>query len=123
MKKYLFFALLAGFTFVTIIAYQKAKPLPKAPIYNKIKEYSPYYIDKRFGGLQIMSKIDKEFKEKPTNMEVFHRLEFLEREWAKRHIKIVENQVVILDDNKTEVITFPINTEEDSKFMHSFFGI
>jgi hypothetical protein len=123
MKKYLFFALLAGFTFVTIIAYQEAKPVSKAPIYNKIKEYSPYYIDKRFGGLQIMSKIDKEFKEKPTNMEVFHRLEFLEKEWGKTHIKVVENQVIILDDNKTELTKFPISTEEDSQFMHNFFGI
>ncbi len=123
MKKYLFFALLAGFTFVTIIAYQEAKPLPKAPIYNKIKEYSPYYMDKRFGGLQIMSKIDKEFKEKPSNMEVFHRLEFLEKEWGKKHIKIIENQVVISDNNKTELIKIPIKTEEDSRFIHSFFGI
>ena len=123
MKKYLFFALLAGFTFVTIVAYQEAKPIAKAPIYQKIKEYSPYYIDKRFGGLQIMSKVDKEFKEKPNNMEVFHRLEFLEQEWGKTHLKVVENQVVVLDDNKTELIKLPILTPEDSKFMHSFFGI
>jgi len=123
MKKYLFFALLAGFTFVTIIAYQQAKPTPKAPIYNKIKEYSPYYIDKRFGGLQIMSKIDKEFKEKPTNMEVFHRLEFLEKEWAKTHLKIVDNSVIISDNNGTELTKLPITTQEDSKFVHSFFGV
>ena len=123
MKKYLFFALLAGFTFVTIVAYQEAKPIAKAPIYQKIKEYSPYYIDKRFGGLQIMSKVEKEFKEKPNNMEVFHRLEFLEQEWGKTHLKVVENQVVVLDDNKTELIKLPILTTEDSKFMHSFFGI
>ena len=48
-----------------------------------------------------MSKTDKEFKEKPSNMEVFHRLEFLEKEWGKTHIKIIDNQVAIFDDNQT----------------------
>ena len=123
MKKYLFFALLAGFTFVTIVAYQEAKPIAKAPIYQKIKEYSPYYIDKRFGGLQIMSKTDKEFKEKPSNMEVFHRLEFLEKEWGKTHIKIIDNQVAIFDDNQTELTKIPLSSKENSDFMNSFFGI
>jgi len=123
MKKYLVIALILGFTFITFVAFQKAKPTAKASIYEKIKIYSPYYLDKRFGGLQIMSKTDEKFKEKPNNMEVFHRLEFLEREWAKTHMKIIENQVVISDNNGTEATKIPITTKEDSDFIHSFYGI
>ena len=123
MKKYLILALIAGFTFVTIVAYQKARPTPKAPIYEKIVAYSPYYREKRFGGFQIKSKTDEEFKEKPTNMEIFHRLEQLNQKWAKTHVKVMDNQVVIVDDNQTELTKIPLSSKEDSDFMHSFFGI
>jgi len=123
MKKYLFPLLAIALTFMVIMAFQQAKPTPKAPIYKEVKKYSPYYLDKRFAGLQIMSKTDEKFKEKPTNMEVFHRLEYLEKEWAKTHLKLVENQVIISDNNGTEVIKLPIKTKEDSNFIHSFYGL
>jgi hypothetical protein len=123
MKKYLIFALIAGFTFVTLVAYKEARPTPKAPIYKEIKEYSPYYREKRFGGFQIKSKIDDEFKEKPTNMKVFHRMDELDQEWAKTHIKRVENSLIVFDNNGTEVATIAIKTKEDNDFVHSFFGI
>jgi hypothetical protein len=123
MKTYLFIALTVGMTLMAIVAFQEARPTPKAPIYKVIKNYSPYYIDKRFGGLQIMSKEDKEFKEKPTNMELFHRLEFLEKAWAKEHLKVVDKKVIITDNNGTKSATIDISTEEDAQFIHSFYGI
>ncbi len=123
MKRYLIFALIAGFTFITLVAYKEARPTPKAPIYKKIKHYSPYYREKRFGGFQIRSKLDDDFKEKPSNMEIFHRMEELEREWAKRHLKIVDNSVIISDENGTEVTNITIKTKKDETFLHSFFGI
>jgi hypothetical protein len=122
MKNYLFIALTLGLSFMAFMAFQKARPTPKAPIYTEIQNHSPYYIDKRFGGLQIMSKNDESFKEKPTNMEIFHRLEFLEKAWGKTHLKIVENRLTIEDDNHTTVTTLPLN-QEDSHFVHSFYGI
>ncbi len=123
MRKYLFPALTLGLTFIVIVAFQLAKPTPKAPIYKEIKQYSPYYLDKRFGGLQIMSKIDKNFKEKPDNMEVFHRLEFLEKEWGKKHLQLLKDRVIIVDDNRTEVTTIPISNSKDIEFIHSFYGV
>jgi len=123
MKTYLFIALTIGMTLMTIIAFQQARPTPKSPIYKEIQNHSPYYIDKRFGGLQIMSKEDKEFKEKPSNMELFYRLEFLEKEWAKKHLKVVKNQIIITDSNGTQSAKITISTTEDQKFIHSFYGI
>jgi len=123
MKNYLFIALTLGLTFFAFMAFQEAKPTTKAPIYTEIQKYSPYYLDKRFGGLQIMSREDKEFTEKPTNMELFHRLEFLEKAWAKKHLKIADTKIIVSDNNGTEITKINISTEEDAQFMHSFYGI
>ncbi len=124
MKKYLLIALSLGFAVVAFTAFQKAKPVAKnAPIYQEIKNYSPYYIDKRFGGLQIMSKVDEAFKEKPTNMEVFHRLDALEKAWGKEHLKVVNSELVIIDKGGKELAKLPITTQEDSNFLHNFYGI
>jgi hypothetical protein len=70
-----------------------------------------------------MSKTDTEFKEKPTNMEIFHRLEFLEKAWGKTHLKVVANQLNIEDENHTIIKELPLNSVEDSNFIHSFYGI
>jgi len=123
MKNYLFAALTLGMTLFAFMAFQKAKPTTKAPIYKEIQKYSPYYLDKRFGGLQIMSKEDKEFKEKPINMELFHRLEFLEKEWAKSHLTIQENEILVFDNNHSEIATIPLTSQENNQFVHSFYGL
>jgi len=123
MQKYLFIALGVAFIFMTFTAFQEGKPSIKAPIYKEVQKYSPYYIDKRFGGLQIMSKEDKEFKETPVNIEVFRRLDYLEKAWGKNHLKIENNQLKILDDNGTILNTLPIVSQKDNKFLHTFYGI
>jgi hypothetical protein len=123
MKNYLFIALSIGLSLLAFMAFQQAKPLPKAPIYKEVQKYSPYYIDKRFGGLQIMSKEDTEFKEKPTNMEFFHRLEFLEKNWGKKHLTIDENRVIVKDNNGSQIATIDILHSEDRNFIHTFYGI
>ena len=123
MQKYLFMAIGLGLIFMSIIAFQEGKPSPKSPIYKEVKKYSPYYLDKRFGGLQIMNREDENFKEKPTNIEVFHRLEYLEKAWGKEHLKIKEHQLTVLDNNGTDLTTIPINNEQDAQFIHSYYGI
>ncbi len=123
MQKYLFMAIGLGLILMSIIAFQEGKPSPKAPIYKEVQEYSPYYLDKRFGGLQIMNREDESFKEKPTNIEVFHRLEYLEKTWGQTHLKIKEHQLIVLDNNGTDLATIPINTEQDAHFIHSYYGI
>ena len=108
---------------MAFMAFQEAKPTPKAPIYKEIQKYSPYYIDKRFGGLQIMSKQDKEFKEKPSNMEVFHRLESLEKKWGQTHLKIEENVLIIHDDAGSVLKRVTLENPDESTFVHTYYGI
>jgi len=122
MRNYLVLALGVGFLLLAFTAYQNSKPTPKAPIYKEIRRYSPYYLDKRFGGLEILNREDKEFKEKPNNMEIFHRFEQLERDWGKKHLQIDKNSLKIIDKNLT-IKTIPLTSEKDIEFIHKYYGI
>jgi len=124
MKKILFIALSIGFLFFGVSAYLQSKPSPKNErLYKIIKQYSPYYLDKRFGGLQIMSKEDPSFKEKPDNMEVFHRLESLEKRWGKQHISIDNATLFIKDNNGTVIKTIPLENQGEVHFVHSYYEL
>lgn len=124
MRKYIFWALGAGFIFLGFSAYLQSVPETKNErVYKEIKKYSPYYLDKRFGGLLILSKEDKEFKEKPTNMEVFHRLDELEKRWGREHIKLSGSNIIIVDSNGTTKANIAIQNKDEMGFIHKFYGI
>ena len=121
MKKYLPIALMLGFFLAGFSVFINSKPTPKAPIYKEITKYSPYYLEKRFGGLEILNKEDKKFKEKPDNIALFKRYEFLQKEWGKEHLKI-DNNILLIQTLKGE-IKVPIKTKKDRAFLKSFYGI
>ena len=124
LKKYLPFALILAFLAIAISAFIQSKPSHKNErVYTTVKKYSPYYTDQRIGGIQIMSKEDSEFKEKPDNMVLFKRLDELEKAWAQKHLKVEKNTLIILDNNGTQLSTLPLNTEEEINFTHTFYGI
>ncbi len=124
MRKYIFWALGATFIFLGFSAYIQSLPEHKSKrIYTEIRKYSPYYLQKRFGGLEILSKEDKEFKEKPSNMEVFHKLDDLERAWGKNHIKLSSSHIIIVDTNGTTKATITVKNKDEMNFIHQFYGI
>jgi len=124
MKKILFIALALGFLFFGVGAYLQSKPSPKSErIYKIIQQYSPYYLEKRFGGLQIRSKENKIFKEKPDNMEVFHRLESLEKGWGKQHLSIKKNTLSIQDSNGTVIKAVPLKDANEIDFIRTYYGL
>jgi len=124
MKKLVFIALGIGFILFGINAYLQSKPSPKnRRIYQAVQEFSPYYLDKRFGGLQIMSKTDKEFKEKPSNMEVFHRLEFLEKRWGEKHLTLEKDMLVIHGDKGEVLKRITLKNGEEKNFVHTYYGL
>jgi len=124
LKKYLPIALLLGFILFGLDAFLQSKPSPKnARVYKTVQQYSPFYLDKRFGGLQIMSKEDSEFKEKPTNMTLFKEFERLEKVWGQKHLKIKDNTLIILDNNGSQLSSLPLQTKEEIDFVHHYYGI
>ena len=123
-KKFLPIALIIGFILFGLDAFLQSKPSTKNKrIYKAVQAYSPYYLDKRFGGLQIMNKEDKEFKETPNNMTLFKEFERLEKKWGKTHLKIVANTLIILDNNGSEQAKLPLQKKEELDFAQTFYGL
>jgi hypothetical protein len=123
-KKYIPLALLIGFFIFGLDAFLQSKPESKNPrVYKTVQEYSPYYMDIRFGGLQIMNKEDPEFKEKPTNMTVHKEFARLEKEWGKKHMKIDNNVLIISDNNDTVVEKLPLQTNAELDFARKYYGL
>ncbi len=124
MKKYLPIALVLGFLLFGLDAFMQSRPTPKNErVYRTVQKYSPYYLDKRFGGLQILNREDPEFKEKPDNMTLFKEFERLEREWGKTHLKIMNGQLLILDNNGSQRTVLPLQNSEEITFIHQYYGI
>jgi len=124
IRIYLLPALFLGFFLFGLNAFLESKPSSKNErVYKVVKEYSPFYIEKRFGGLQIMSKEDSSFKEKPDNMNFFKEFERLEREWGKRHLKIDKSTLLILDNNGSTQATLPLHDKEEIGFIQRYYGV
>lgn len=123
-KKFIIFGLIAVFLFISIGALMTSKPADKNQrVYSIIKEYSPYYIQKRVGGLTIRNKLDKEFKQKPDNTEFFKLLETLERNWGEKYLSLENNTLSIKDANNTIVKTIELANEEEFLFVKNYYGV
>lgn len=124
MKKLLFVALGAGFLLFGILAYIKSEPLAKNErVYKILRQYSPYYLEKRIGGLQIRSKLDEDFKEKPKNMEVFHRVDQLEQEWGKKHLSLKSDTLIVRDNDGKVLKNILLKNQNEIDFIHKFYGL
>jgi len=124
LRKYLPLALFAAFFTLAILALMSSKPTAKNErIYKAVQKYSPYYLDKRLGGLTIKNKEDKEFKEKPTNMTVFQEFERLERTWGKEHLKVENNTLIIHDTNGTIQASIPLQSDKELTFIHNYYEV
>jgi len=123
-KKYLPITMALGFLLFGLDAFFQARPQAKNKrVYKTVQKYSPYYIDKRFGGLQIMSKENPKFKEKPNNMTFFKEFSRLEKEWAHTHVKLKNNMLIITDNNGTQVDTLSLTKKEELDFVHNYYGL
>ncbi len=124
VKKAFIFSLLSAFLVMGAISMKRALPIAKEErIYLAIKAYSPYKLQKRIGGLEILdTRYDT--KEKPSSAEVMHRLDEVEGLWGKEHLVIENSTVLVYDENKTKTIAkIAIETKKERDFLKKFFGI
>ncbi|QOP45382.1 hypothetical protein [Sulfurimonas paralvinellae] len=123
VKKGFFLGLLFAFFALGFIAIQKATPAHKEDrIYKEIKLYSPYKFEKRMGGLTIVN-IKTGDKEKPNAADALYRMDDLDQQWGKKHLKIVGNDVIIMGDNNQTVTKIFIETQKERDWVKKFFGI
>ena len=124
LKKYLPIALLLGFLILGLETFFESRPSPKNErVYKAVQQYSPYYIDKRFGGLQIMHKEDPSFKQKPDNDVFFTKFSEFEKAWAQTHLKIKDNTLIILDNNGSQQSSLILHTQEEIDFASQYYGL
>ena len=122
-SKILPFALAGGLLFFGYQAYKEAKPEYRDKrVYQEIKEFIPYKIEKRVGGLNIVSTVT-DVKEKPPASQVYHRLDELEKLWGKSHLKLDGNQLSILDDNNKTLKSIVLQNESEMGYIKNFFGL
>ena len=115
--------LLLGFIAVGFVAYQNAKPEDKSErVYKEIKPYMPYYLEKRFGGLSIVSKITGK-KEKPPASQLYKRLDQLEKMWGNEFLKISGDDLIITDKNGTEIGKIKLLDSNEKAWVKSFFEL
>ena len=123
VKKVLIFAFFSAFLIMGILEIKRAMPAHKSErIYLAIKQYSPYKLQKRIGGLEIIDTRD-DSKEKPSSAEVMLRLDEVERLWGKNHLKVENSTVIVMDDNKSTIAKIAIENKKERDFLKSFFGI
>ena len=122
-KQGIFIGLLFAFMVMGFVSMQRAMPSAKEDrIYKAIKVYSPYKLEKRMGGLTLVDTRDGR-KEKPSASEVLLRLDELDKEWGKKHLKIIDNDVVVFGDHNQSIVKIFIETKEEKNWVKKFFGI
>ncbi len=110
--------------FLTAVAFIIGKPPAKDHrLYPIIKEYMPYKVENGLGGLKILRKDDPNFKEEPDAINFYHRLQQLEQEWAKKHLKVKNNTLLILDSSGKTIKNIPLKSKKELEFIHSYFGV
>ena len=122
-KKGLLIGFLFAFLVMGYVSMQRATPDSKEErIYKAIKVYSPYKLEKRIGGLTIINT-QSGIKEKPSAAEVLHRLDELDKKWGKSHLRVSNNDLVVLGDNNQSIVKIFIETEKERAFLKRFYGI
>ncbi|MDQ1263689.1 MAG: hypothetical protein QG559_690 [Campylobacterota bacterium] len=123
LKKAIIFGLFTAFLVLGAVSMKRAMPDAKEErIYQAIKVYSPYIVQKKVGGLEILDKRSG-IKEKPSSQEIFHRLDELDKKWGKEHLRVENNEVIVIGENNQTVTRLYIENEKERSFLTSFFGI
>jgi len=123
-SKRLGFALGAIIIFLAGVAFILGRPPARdARIYPIVRHYSPFKIENGLGGLKILRKDDPRFKEEPDAVDFYGRLQTLERQWAKTHLKLEGNALKILDGQGKTLKEIPLKNEKEKRFVRDYYGV
>lgn len=123
IKKGLFFGVIFASLILGFSALKNSMPHKKEErIFKEIRLYSPYILEKRIGGLEIVDKRTGT-KEKPSASDVYLRLDELESGWGKDHLKVEGDELLILGENQQVITRIHIENERERKFLKTFYGV
>ncbi len=110
--------------FLTFVAFIIGRPETRDKrVYPEVRKYMPFEIQKSLGGLRILRKDDPKFKEEPDAVNFYSRLQYLERDWAKTHLKLKGNLLEIFDKNQTKVKELKLKNSREIEFVKRYFGV
>ena len=122
-KKALFLGVIFAFLVMGFLSMERAMPAHKENrIYNELKVYMPYILEKKVGGFAIIDK-RTETKESPSAAEVMLRLDELEQLWGVEHLKIEDNMLLVNDNENKTIAKLPIQSQEERIFLEDFFSL
>ena len=110
--------------FLTMVAFILGKPPYRDKrIYQIVRSFEPYVIEKSLGGLKILSKTAPKFKEEPSAVDFYKRLEELDRQWAAKHLRLQGDRLEILDDRGKVLKTLTLQNEKERRFVQEYYGV
>ena len=123
MKRAIFIGMAIAFFILGFISLQRAMPEHKEErIYKAISVFSPYQFKKAIGGLHIVNTATGE-KEKPDAASVMHRMDELQKEWGKKHLKVTKDAVIIFNDKGAEIKKIAFENLLEKKWVEQFYGL
>ena len=123
-SKKLGFALGAVMIFLASVAFIMGRPPHRdARIYPIVSHYTPYKIEKSLGGLKILNKEDPKFSEEPDAVNFYKRMQTLEQQWAKTHLKLENNTLKILDNEGKIVKEVLLKNDDEKRFVRDYYGV
>ena len=120
----LVYAIIGILIFLTVSAFIMGRPSHRDKrIYPIVRQYTPFVIENGLGGLKIKRKDNPSFKEEPDAVNFYHRLNELERDWAKTHLRVTNNTLEILDNNGTVLQRVKLKNQNEKKFIKNYYGV
>lgn len=112
-----------GFFFLAVTAFIKAQPESRDKrVYAELKPYIPYKIEKKMSRLRIVNtKTGEKFE--PSNLDIYHVLDNLEKDWGEKHLRREGDLLVVFDDKNQTLKKIPLRDESAKAYVQHFFGL
>ncbi len=111
------------FIFLSAVALITNMPEKKdVRVYKEIIKYFPYKLKKEFGGLDITDTRTNKDLDVP-NAKVFVIYDNLLKKWGKTHLKLQNNTLIILNDDKSERAKIALKDNKDIEWVKEFFSL
>jgi hypothetical protein len=122
-NKLLPIALGLGFLTLAFLAFVNGQPQDRNHrVYQELKAYIPYKIEKKIGGLRIRNtKTDEKIE--PKNSEVYKVLDNLEKDWGEKYLRLEDKTLIIVDDENKTIRSIDLKTPDELSYIHNFFGL
>ena len=111
-----------GFFVIGYITFKDALPNDKNKrVYELLKPHFDYVLDPSMSGFSIKYKLTNE-KENPPASEVVKRVDEIDKEWGKEHLRLIGNKLEVLDKNKNIISIINLENEKEVTWVKLFFN-